>query len=93
MELEESIGSIKERMIMNQMPQIGNLWSTDKQEIRQHVRAIQALLSWKETKSVELRQGYQEKLRRVTGERESFEAKCQKLEQKVKELDKQAANL
>lgn len=73
---------------MNQMPQVGNLWSTDKQEIRQRVRAIDALLAWKETKSVELRQGYQEKLRRVTQERENFEAKCEKLESKVTELDK-----
>jgi len=37
------------------MPLMGDLKSIDKKEIRQRIRAFQALLSWKEEKSIEMR--------------------------------------
>ena len=69
MELDEEIGSIKERMLMNQMPSVGDLKSIDKKDIKQRVRAIQSLLEFKETKSIEIRQSYNEKIRKITEER------------------------
>jgi len=66
------------------MPIAGDLKSNDKKDIKQRVRAIQALLVWKETKSVEIRQTYQEKIRKITAERDSFEKKCQELEKQSK---------
>ena len=68
-ELDEEIGSIKERMLMNQMPSVGDLKSIDKKDIKQRVRAIQSLLEFKETKSIEIRQSYNEKIRKITEER------------------------
>lgn len=88
-DLDEQIDLIRERMLMNQMPLLGDLKSSDKKEIKQRIRAFQALLTWKETKINELRQGYQEKLRRVTAERDNFETKCERLEQRITEMDKQ----
>ena len=55
MELEETLDSIKERMLMNQMPSVGDLRSNDPKDVKQRIRAIQALLRWKENKSVEIR--------------------------------------
>ena len=55
MELEEALDSIKERLLMNQMPAVGNLRSNDPKDVKHRVRAIQALLTWKEKKSVEIR--------------------------------------
>ena len=49
---------------------------------------MQALLGWKETKSVEIRQGYQEKLRKITMDRDAADKKSERLEQKVQEMDK-----
>ena len=48
MELEETLDSIKERMLMNQMPSVGDLRSNDPKDVKQRIRAIQALLRWKE---------------------------------------------
>ena len=79
----EQIAQINERMQMNQMPDIGDLISTSKnrREIEKNISAFHALLNWKETKSQEIRQDYQNKLRKITFDRDSFEKKCQKLEE------------
>lgn len=92
-ELEEEIGSIKERMLMNQMPAVGDLKSVNKKDVKQRVRAIQSLLEWKETKSVEIRQSYNEKIRKITAERDTYEKRCQQMNQRMIELDKQKAAL
>jgi len=41
MELDDHLTSIKERMLMNQMPSVGNLKSNDKKDIKLRVKAIQ----------------------------------------------------
>jgi len=57
------------------------------------VQAIRALLEFKETKSVEIRQSFSEKLRKLTVERDNFERKCQRLEKQVSDMDKQKYSL
>ena len=93
--MEENIASIRERMILNQMPQIGDLRARkqSKAEIKKNIQAFQALLSWKESQGIEMRQGYQEKLRKITYERDNIENKCQKLEERVIALDKKKYQL
>ena len=57
-------------MLMNQMPSLGDIRSAEPRDVRLRIQAIRALLDFKETKSVEIRQGYAEKLRKVTSERD-----------------------
>lgn len=66
------------------MPAVGDLKSSEKKDIRQRVKAIQALLAWKETKSVEMRQSHNEKIRKITIERDKLKEKCKELEQALK---------
>ena len=82
-ELEEEIKAVQERLLMNQMPPMGDLRKADAREIRKSTHAFQALISWKESKSIEIRQGYAEKLRKMTAERDSLESKCLNLERKL----------
>lgn len=42
-------------MLMNQMPSLGDIRSSETRDIRQRIQAIRALLDFKETKSVEIR--------------------------------------
>ena len=58
------------------MPVIGDLKSSKLDDIKKRIRGFQELLAWKEIKSVEIRQGYHEKLRKVTTERDTAERKC-----------------
>lgn len=48
------------------MPSMGNLKSSSRHDLKQRVKAFQALLEWKEIKSVEIRQSYNEKIRKLT---------------------------
>ena len=75
-------------MLLNQMPAIGDLKSAKLIDIRYRIRAFHSLLTWKETKSVEIRQGFHEKLRKVTNERDIAEKKCQRLEERLLNMDK-----
>ena len=86
--IDQQIDSIRQRMLINQMPLLGDLTSADEKDIQLRIKAIQSLLTWKETKSNEIRLGYQEKLRRVTFECENLEKKCERLEQRITEMDK-----
>ena len=92
-DLDEEITELKERMLLNQMPVIGDLKSAKLIDIRYRIRAFNSLLTWKETKSVEIRQGFIEKLRKVTSERDVAERKCQRLEERLQNMDKQKYSL
>ena len=75
------------------MPNLGDMKSTDKKEIKKRLRAIEALLNWKETTAREMREGYMEKLRKVTTERDMQEKKTQRLEKRIMDLDKEKSTL
>ncbi len=72
---------------MNQMPELASLEAEDV------LTSIQRLLDWKENKSLEIKQGLQEEVRRLTTERDTADNKCHRLEQRVQILDKQSYTL
>ena len=45
---------------------MGDLESIETKDVKLRLRTIQALLNWKESTSQEIRQGFNEKLRKVT---------------------------
>ena len=65
-------------MIMNKMPDIGDIYNTENldEEAQKNIKAFQALLNWKENKTYEIRQEYEEKLRKITFDRNNYEKKC-----------------
>ena len=54
-EIDDQIGALRERMLMNQMPSLGDIRSSETRDVRLRIQAIRALLDFKETKSVEIR--------------------------------------
>ena len=84
---------LKSRMLMNQMPVLGDLQASDAKNVKQRVRAIKELLDWKESKTTEMRQGFQEKIRKANQDRDIQEKKVDKLERRIVEMDKKNAAL
>ena len=64
--------------MFNYVNDVGDLTSSDPADVAKRVRAIDSLLTWKEDNSNinEMRQKFQENLRRVTTERDKLETKC-----------------
>ena len=54
-EIDDQIGALRERMLMNQMPSLGDIRSSETRDVRLRIQAIRALLDFKETKSIEIR--------------------------------------
>ena len=75
------------------MPTMGDLESIETKDVKLRLRTIQALLNWKESTSQEIRQGFNEKLRKVTQERDTLERKCLSLEEQMTDMDKQKYQL
>ena len=77
------------------MPGMGDLTCSDSNNVSKRVRAIDALLRWKEDHNEEknnvaaMIQNYKDNLRKVSIERDKAETKCQKMEERVQNLDKQ----
>ena len=69
-------------MEFNQMPGMGDLTCSDSNNVSKRVRAIDALLRWKEDHNEEknnvavMIQNYKDNLRKVSIERDKAETKC-----------------
>ena len=87
-EFEVQIRMLQDKLLANQMPPCGNLASSKRKEVKMRLKCITTLLQARE-KAWQMKEQFQDKMRRLEMDKEIQEKKVAKLQKDNLELDRQ----